>query len=613
MAVLIVSKDSNPSQREVRFHLTKRMTTVGSESVQDVVVKSDSPGLLFSILKSQKGIEISPARAKVKVNGQVVSGTKSVGSCDRIEWPGGSAVVLDSALSAGESMSESKALESLLRLQNIAASLENSGNLNQTAQLILDSLIEFSGAERAFLIGDFSRRSKWSVIVSRSTSASTIPEVNPSRREVLSSTILNEALKKRDLVYVENMIGHPWSEADSIIQARIFSVACFPLILNGEVFGAVLLTTSSPGRFIRRETLSEVTLFASQAALLLTFQVTAKAKTSPEVLTEADGKILYTSGSPMEEVTRKVAKVAATPLSVLIQGASGTGKELIAREIHEKSARKNGPFVAINCAAIPASLLESTLFGYEKGAFTGAVKSHSGKFVQADGGTLFLDEIGDLPLELQAKILRALQEKKVDPVGATASVAVDVRIVSATHQNLEQMIQAARFRQDLFFRLNGISITLPSLKERPMDIEGLAKSFIAKAGSAIPISSSALAVLKSYDWPGNVRELEQAMTRAALLSDGPEIQPEDLGIQTQDFSTAPARATALSVEFNGQSLEEAQEAFTLGLVESTLNQLGGNRAAAAQALGISERTLYRLLTKLSDKSGSRSDLADPQR
>ena len=244
----------------------------------------------------------------------------------------------------------------------------------------------------------------------------------------------------------------------------------------------------------------------------------------------------------------------------------------------------------MNCAAIPGTLLEATLFGHERGAFTGAFKSQPGKFLQAEGGTLFLDEIGDLPLELQAKLLRVLQERQVEPLGGKP-VSIDIRVLAATHQDLDAAVRAGRFRQDLFFRLNGASLKLPALRERSEDISLLAESFLKATGTGVKISPEGTAALERHSWSGNIRELQQVVTRAALLCEGQMISAQDFEL---DSSGAVARDWAESSEFS--SLQEAQLAFTREYVEKILSRFEGNRARAASNLGVSERTLYRILS-----------------
>jgi DNA-binding NtrC family response regulator len=245
----------------------------------------------------------------------------------------------------------------------------------------------------------------------------------------------------------------------------------------------------------------------------------------------------------MKQLSVAVQRAAATDATVLIEGESGTGKELFARAVHALSERANGPFVAINCAAIPEGLLEAELFGYERGAFTGATQRKPGKFEMANRGTLFLDEIGELPMTLQGKILRALEERTFDRLGGTSSIKVDVRIVAATNRHLKQAVAARQFREDLYFRLSVFPITVPPLRDRPEDIEILARHFIEKecrelGRKLLSLSPTAMEALREYPWPGNVRELQNCLERAVILSDGDTIYPKHLKLVMEDFTRA---------------------------------------------------------------------------
>jgi DNA-binding NtrC family response regulator len=298
----------------------------------------------------------------------------------------------------------------------------------------------------------------------------------------------------------------------------------------------------------------------------------------------------------MQDVLRMVHKVAASTSTVLIYGESGTGKELIARALHQLSDRRSRPFYAVNAAALPESILEAELFGHEKGAFTGAEARKVGLFEQASGSTLFLDEVGDLKLDLQVKLLRALQEREILRVGGTERIRIDVRIVAATNQDLERAVSEGRFRRDLFYRLNVIPIVLPPLRERRTDIPRLAEHFLVKYAGARKksLGSEALRALGAYDWPGNVRELESVIERAVLLSEDDEILPEDLPAAVGARS-APARGVMdLEIPESGIDLE----AFEAALIAKALQKAGGNVTRAARFLGLSRRTLQYRLQKL---------------
>ncbi|MBA3351211.1 MAG: sigma-54-dependent Fis family transcriptional regulator [Blastocatellia bacterium] len=297
----------------------------------------------------------------------------------------------------------------------------------------------------------------------------------------------------------------------------------------------------------------------------------------------------------LERIFTLVQKVADTNANILIQGESGTGKELIARAIHLNSGRSTQPFLAVNCGALPESLLESELFGHTKGSFTGAVADKKGLFRSASGGTLFLDEVGEMPLSLQVKLLRALQEHEVTPVGSAMPIKFDARLIAATNKNLESEVKDNRFREDLFYRLNVIEMTVPPLRDRREDIPLLAKHFATKSARnqnsvEKPITSDAVRTLAAYDWPGNVRELENAVERAFILS-GPEIDVESLPAKVQDA----AAHSFLSRDDEGfrPTLEELERRY---LVE-VLASVGEDKVKAANILGIDLSTLYRKLKR----------------
>lgn len=303
---------------------------------------------------------------------------------------------------------------------------------------------------------------------------------------------------------------------------------------------------------------------------------------------------------PMRETFDLIRRVADSPTNVLITGESGTGKELVAKAIHYNSERRDAPFVPVNCAAIPEALLESELFGHVKGAFTDAKGDKRGLFEEAQKGTLLLDEISELPLMLQAKLLRALQEREIRRVGATRPVSVDVRIIAATNLNLSEEVKAKRFREDLYYRLNVIEIRLPPLRERREDIPLLVEAFLRKCAEASHkqvrgMSETALALLMDYSWPGNVRELENVIERAVTLARGEKIVPEDL--PPTIMGTRGERRVMDEAAARTLPLEEVEREYILRILEKT----GGNKYQAAQVLGIDRKTLYRKLAEIQGK------------
>jgi two-component system NtrC family response regulator len=292
----------------------------------------------------------------------------------------------------------------------------------------------------------------------------------------------------------------------------------------------------------------------------------------------------------MQKVCRIIEKVAPSDVSVLLLGESGTGKELVARAIHARSDRKNKRFVAINCAAIPEQLLESELFGFEKGAFTGAVKQTIGKIEGAEGGTLFLDEIGDMPLQLQAKLLRFLQNRVIERVGGRQEIPVDVRVVCATNQDLAALISVQRFRQDLYYRISEVTVKLPPLRQRPGDAVVLAQAFLRRLGAQQPrtprgFTEEALVAIRRHDWPGNVRELENKVKAASIMSSGPLITADDLGLGENTGQFAFLNLKAVRSQAERQAVLQA------------LSQVSGNVSQAAELLGVTRPTLYDLMDR----------------
>lgn len=335
----------------------------------------------------------------------------------------------------------------------------------------------------------------------------------------------------------------------------------------------------------------------------------------------------------MQDIFKTIGRVAATDATVLVQGESGTGKELIARAIHAHSRRWSGPFVALNCSAVPRDLLESEMFGHERGAFTGATEQRPGVFEVASGGTLFLDEVGDMPLELQAKLLRVVQERELTRVGGREVIKVDVRLIAATNQNLEAAVRSGKFREDLYFRLAVVPIVLPPLRQRRDDIPELVRYFLEKVnrelGTRIAgISQEAMATLVRHAWPGNVRELENALVRAAVLARGPMLMPEDLhlgevsppskDVETPTLAAAvrqaleevlgQADATSAPANLHAWLLEQVERP----LLEFVLERTGGNQLRAASLLGINRNTLHKKLVQLRISARRRDEQTEPR-
>ncbi|MGS2724130.1 sigma-54-dependent transcriptional regulator [Porticoccus sp. GXU_MW_L64] len=333
-----------------------------------------------------------------------------------------------------------------------------------------------------------------------------------------------------------------------------------------------------------------------------------------EVLVEMVSRFIVDNSVPAGDVVAEdprtqqlvelATRVAGSDATVMISGESGTGKEVFARLIHNRSPRAEKPFVAINCAAIPESMLESVLFGYEKGAFTGAYQSRPGKFEQAQGGTLLLDEISEMDLALQAKLLRVLQEREVERLGSDKQVTLDVRVLATTNRNLREEVSAGRFREDLFYRLNVFPLQLPALRERPFDIVPIARSFVeryAPAGSGMQFAADTEQALGQYPWPGNVRELENVIQRALILAVGNMITPADLHFESAEQVPMPVAAAPIAPQAANNELGSEMKNREQILILEALQAENGCRKDAAARLGISPRTLRYKLAKLREQ------------
>jgi transcriptional regulator with PAS, ATPase and Fis domain len=382
---------------------------------------------------------------------------------------------------------------------------------------------------------------------------------------------------------------------------------CVPLLERGNLLGAIYVGNDSVAELFDESHLEVLTIFAAQASLiirnaLLVNELKLDNKLLSERLEALRFGDIIGSCPAMQEVFRKVQKIATTDISVLITGETGTGKELIAREIHRRSARHKGPFITINCGAIPENLLESELFGHVKGAFTGAVAHKPGKFHAADGGTLFLDEIGEMPLPLQVKILRALQEKVVVRVGETRPETVDIRVLAATNRHLETEIRAGRFREDLYYRLNVVNLHLPPLRERGDDVVVIAKYLLNRfseeySATVKGFAPATLVAIRKFGWPGNIRQLENHLKKACVLADKALIGPEDLGLGSDAL---PAILP----------LAEAKERFQRDYINQVLELNNGNRTKTARDLGVDPRTIFRHLEKEDEEGPVTPEVGD---
>lgn len=480
--------------------------------------------------------------------------------------------------------------------------LDFSRNLNSVRGLTalqekaLDAVLAAVPADRAAILLTEDGGEAFSSIAGRDR------RLGPNQPIHVSRTILNSVLKDNVTVLSSDVPGDDaYREAESLLERRVHSVLAVPLEVRGTVLGVLYLEASSPGSRFDPDLLQLVTTLGN---------ITALALENARYLDRLDGEnrrlneelnihhSMVGESKAMQEVYQFVSRVAGRDSTVLIFGESGTGKELVARAVHINSPRKDRPFVAINCAAITETLLESELFGHERGAFTGAVAQKKGRLEVAEGGTVFLDEIGELALPMQAKLLRVLQEREFERVGGTRPIKLDVRLVAATNRDLKEASSTGAFRSDLYYRLNVVSLHMPALRERREDIPLLAAFFANQHGEKVKrmvagIAPEARACLMRYDWPGNVRELENAIERAVVLGSTELILAEDLPESILEETAAagePANALA-------EGLRIAKKM----LIEKAIQQANGNYTEAAKLLGVHANHLFRLIRTLNLK------------
>jgi Nif-specific regulatory protein len=427
--------------------------------------------------------------------------------------------------------------------------------------------------------------------------------LGPGHPVRVSRTIIRRVFQERVGLVVSDVARHEaLREVQTLKELQVQSLLCVPLTTANKTLGAIYLDSRSPGEHFDENHLQVMTAVAGIASLALdnVRHWESLRQENQDLRAEINLEHNMVGNSPrMREVFEFIRRVAPTDSTVLIHGESGTGKELVARAMHRNSPRAEHPFVAINCAAITETLLESELFGHEKGSFTGAIAQKKGKIEVAGGGTLFLDEISELAAGLQAKLLRVLQEREFERVGGTRPVKLDIRVVAATNKSLPEAIQGGTFRADLYYRLNVVALTMPALRERREDIPALAEHFIAKASRkcktrAKPLSSEALACLMNHDWPGNVRELENALERALVMGATDTILPDDLPDALLEASSPASTSTTKYIG----TIKETKKALLL----QALQQANGNYIEAARILGMHPNSLLRLVRNLDLKA-----------
>jgi transcriptional regulator with GAF, ATPase, and Fis domain len=597
MATLVIHKEN---AAPTSFPLVKPLTSIGAAADSDVQLP-DVRGVVAIQFDGAQFTATALNGAALVVNGkrrdrhaladgdQLQLGKTQLifESADRIPTP---AEVV--RLGGREPASRDQASLAVQRLAELAASLAKESP-SKALSLLLDAIVEVTRADKGFLIvvEDGEARVATARNFQRQDIANAV--------ERLSDSIVARVIETREPLIVSDALHDAsFNASASVVNLKLCSVMCVPLVRRGELFGAVYVGNDRVANLFTERELLLMTSFCSTAALLLERALeldelrAEKRELESKLEAQTYGDIIG-SCDAMKDIFRKIDKVSATDISILVTGETGTGKELIARELHRRSPRKNGPFVAINCGAIPETLLESELFGHAKGAFTGAIATRPGRFQAANGGTLFLDELGEMPPPLQVKLLRALQDRTVVKVGESKPEAIDIRVVAATNKDLEAEMKANRFREDLFYRINVVSLHLPPLRERGDDAVMLAKWFLNRATRELnskvkSFTKQALIAIRNYRWPGNIRQLENRIKKAVVLAEGASITPADLELRPEQLEPI-------------LPLAQAQQEWRDRYVSEVLERNDGNRTKTAKDLDVDPRTIFRHLERMEAK------------
>ena len=480
----------------------------------------------------------------------------------------------------------------LTLLLRISHSVNSVQNIKEMSEKLLELMFDSIPAQRAATFLYVESASEFNHVCSLWRKSR--PDAVQVSRSLLMHVVENKAAFMANDVLQNEQV----KKTDSLLAASPHSIICAPFVLFDQVLGLLYLDTFDPQYKFDEHHLQLAGAIAGLAAPAIrniqNYEAALEASRNLRAELQMDREIVGES-SAIRKVYEFVRRTAPSDSTILITGESGTGKELVARAIHANSPRTEFPFVAINCAALPESLLESELFGHEKGAFTGAILQKKGKFEAAEGGTLFLDEIGEMAIPLQAKLLRALQEREIERVGSTRPLKINIRVVVATNRDLQKGIQEGTFRQDLFYRLNVLTLRTPSLRDMREDIPLLARYFVSrfnkKAGRPLHgISQEALQYLQHYDWPGNVRELENAIERAVVMGSSDLILPEDLPVSVTESEPAGLRT--------GANYQDSVNKFKQELVLKAFEGTNSNYNEAASRLGVHPNYLYRLVRNL---------------
>jgi transcriptional regulator with GAF, ATPase, and Fis domain len=599
-----------PGGRPSRHPISRHLTSIGSSSECHLVLPGPDVLPTHATLMHEPGrfmLESAQRAAVFFVRGKKTRSHELrhgdvvvIGNCELVF----SAIDEAPAAGSGEPKPQTidavqaHQLDAVKRLVDFSELLLRPGDLDHLLSELIDQVVALTRAHKGFLVladdlGNYQIR------VARNLERQ--PVDDPA--ELLSDNIIREVITSRQAQIISDAYSDTRFQSSlSVINLKLCSVMCVPLIVRGELLGLIYVGNNDVRDLFKAEQLEMLKLFAAQAALFiknagLLVELREESAELAERLEQFKFGEIIGSCPQMIDVYNRVEKVAGTDITVLITGETGTGKELIAREVHNRSPRAKGPFITVNCGAIPENLIESELFGHLKGAFTGAIANQIGKFQAADKGTIFLDEVGELPLQLQVKLLRVLQERQIQRVGEAKTMPIDVRVVAATNRDLADEVRHNRFREDLFFRLNVIGVELPPLRERGDDVMLIARYLVKRYAkeygrdidAAKAFAASAGYAMMKFGWPGNIRQLENHIKKALVLADGPQITAKDLDLEAPEGAKVDDQLI--------MPLVDAREAWQREYINRALALNGGNRTKTARDLGVDPRTIFRHLEK----------------
>lgn len=578
--------------------LNRRLTSIGPHQANHVVIKGTTDADTYAQIHLDKGryvISILSRKVDLTINGRRVKkqvlehGDQLCLEGHRLEfnlWK--SATKMSSVTPERVDL-----VGAYQKLAGFCARLSQEVEIEALLNTLMDQVIEISGANKGFLLvrdGD-----QLLIQSARNIQQETLDATKAELSDSIMSTVLRT---KAPLIVSDALNDTIFKASASVMNLKLCSVICAPLLVRGEIYGIIYLGNDNVVNLFTQQSLDTLSIFSSQAALLLSHLIAQDQLRRDNAhlraqLTENRYGDLIGASPQMRTVFERIEKIAPTNVNVLVLGETGTGKELVAREIHRRSDRADGPFIPINCGALPENLMESEIFGHKKGAFTGAIADKKGVFEAAEGGTLFLDEIGDMSPKLQVKLLRAIQDRTITRVGDTHPISVNIRLLTATHVDLQAAIKEGLFREDLFYRINVVGISLPPLREREDDVVRIAEYLLKKYAEefgrkSVRLSQDAVRSLLKHAWSGNIRELENRLRKGVLLAESTTLSPLDLELdpESQSESIVPLAA--------------AKESFQREYIDKILALNNYNRTKTARDLEVDPRTIFRHLERSRD-------------